>query len=57
MFFPLILLLLPFAGCKGKEHVADEPEIFAFAVYPGSRRGSIRVSTATPSSVEVKVIE
>lgn len=32
-----LALALPFAGCKGKEKESNEPESFAFVVYPGAR--------------------
>src|SRR6267142_1919590 len=32
-----LALALFFAGCKGKEKESNEPELFAFVVYPGSR--------------------
>jgi hypothetical protein len=32
-----LLAVLPLAGCKGKETPSNEPESFAFVVYPGSR--------------------
>jgi hypothetical protein len=35
---PLVLVaLMAIAGCKGKETQSNEPESFAFVVYPGSR--------------------
>lgn len=32
-----LVVTLPFAGCKSKENEANEPETFAFVVYPGAR--------------------
>lgn len=33
----LLVVALPFAGCKSKENEVAEPETFAFVVYPGAR--------------------
>ncbi len=32
-----LIATVPFAGCRKKESQANEPESFAFVVYPGSR--------------------
>ncbi len=32
-----LVVAVPFAGCKGKEGQSNEPESFAFVVYPGSK--------------------
>ncbi len=33
----LVAAAMPFAGCKHKESQSNEPESFAFVVYPGAR--------------------
>lgn len=33
----LLVIAVPFAGCKNKENQSNEPESFAFVVYPGAR--------------------
>ena len=37
MLLLALLVTVPFAGCNKKESQSNEPESFAFVVYPGSR--------------------